>query len=173
MTEDASTTIQWVITHNWYIWWAAISTALITPVGFIIVGVQLFRTRKAAVAAEKAAIKAEKQLQKRIALADLSKCCHTIENLSRSIRNDETTFAMHLASELIANLIDLRGLAEFETQGSQADISARLSQVTIIQNNLERNLHEPDYEFDKMRAAKKLNEIRQYFLKRESKSKYS
>lgn len=135
-----------------------ISGLAIGVVGFTFTIWQLFRTRKAAVAAKEAAQKTQSSLQSNVMLVDISACIGMIEEIKTSIRNMQYNAALIRVTDLTSQLIQIRQLPDFSNQVGRK-MQSIVSQLSILRNTLEARNNEPEQILDSVKINRKLSEI--------------
>ena len=111
---------------------------VIGVLGFSFTIWQLVKTRKAAIAAEKAAQKTQSSLQNNVMLVDISTCIGTIEEIKTSIRNRQFGVALLRVTDLTSQLIQLRQLPDFsKVVEEKKKMQSVVSQLSIIRSMLE------------------------------------
>jgi len=135
-----------------------ISGLAIGVVGFTFTIWQLFRTRKAAVAAKEASQKTQSSLQSNVMLVDISACIGMIEEIKTSIRNKQYNSALIRVTDLTSQLIQIRQLPDFSYRiGSK--MQSIVSQLAILRNTLEEGASNPRQTLDSVKINRKLSEI--------------
>ena len=127
-------------------------------VGFSLTIWQLLRTRKSAVAAERAAERTQSSLQSNIMLVDISACLGTIEQIKTAIRSKRYEAALLRVTDLTSQLSQIRQLPDF-SNSVKVKMQGIVSQLSVLRNTLEARDRDAKQTFNPVNANKKLSEI--------------
>lgn len=137
----------------------AIGGLVVSIVGFFVAISQIFKTKKAAIAANEAAYDAKKGMQKEFMLSDISSSAKSIEELKSLMRRERYEDALFRISDLNSQLIQLRHLNYFQKEEFQKLFQDIIAQLAVLRDMLENKLSDTSHTIEIVLANRKLAEI--------------
>lgn len=116
--------------------------------GFAFAIWQIIKTKKAAFAAKEASINAREALQTNIMLVDMSLYASMIDEIKSFLRNHRYESALIRVTDLISQLIQIRHMEHFSSKESPASFQEIFTQLSILRENLEQIINDPEFPLD-------------------------
>ena len=123
-----------------FIKWIGVLGSLASLVGLPIAIWQIYKTRRAAEAAETASLQTQKSILRNLLLSDVSICIKHIEEIKSSARNEKYELSLTRVNDLISQLIQIQEVLKGSNQIYQIDFDEALLKLAGIRKDFERKL---------------------------------
>ncbi len=123
-----------------FVKWIGVLGSVASLVGLPIAIWQIYKTRRAAEAAEDASLQTQKSILRNLLLSDVSICIKHIEEIKSSARNEKYELSLTRVSDLISQLIQIQEVLKGSSQIHQIDFDKALLKLVVIRKDFERKL---------------------------------
>jgi len=124
--------------------WISAIGSFLSFIGVLVALRQLGKVRNAAESAKTASEFTSSNLQKNMAMIDISSCITEIEEIKVLIRGRRYESALLRVGDLIGKIIQLKSMPKSEGVFEINKISSMLAQLGVLRDLLEKKLHKPD-----------------------------
>jgi hypothetical protein len=130
---------------------------LLTMAGIAVALWQVAKARKAAEASRDASTRAERQIGRQVLLADIAISLRTLEETRTFIRMGRFEAGLIRLTDLTGQLTQIEQIEL--SSPHNLDLSGVLTQLSILQEVLERNVQDPKVPVDFVHASKTLTKV--------------
>ncbi len=120
---------------------------------------QIYKTRRAAEAAEVASLQTQKSILRNLLLSDVSICIKHIEEIKSSARNEKYEMSLTRVNDLISQLIQIQEVLKASNQIYQIDFDEALLKLAGIRKDFERKLIKDSVKINTVRVNNQLDLI--------------
>jgi len=120
---------------------------------------QIYKTRRAAEAAEVASLQTQKSILRNLLLSDVSTCIKHIEEIKSSARNEKYEMSLTRVNDLSSQLIQIQEVLKGSNQVYQIDFDEALLKLAGIRKDFERKLIKDSVKINTVRVNNQLDLI--------------
>jgi len=142
-----------------FVKWIGVIGSVASLVGLPIAIWQIYKTRRAAEAAEVASLQTQKSILRNLLLFDVSICIKHIEEIKSSARNEKYELSLTRVNDLISQLIQIQEVLKGSNQGIQSDFDESLIKLSNIRNDFEKKLSKSSVKINTVRVNSQLDLI--------------
>ena len=142
-----------------FVKWIGVIGSVASLVGLPIAIWQIYKTRRAAEAAEVASLQTQKSILRNLLLFDVSICIKHIEEIKSSARNEKYELSLTRVNDLISQLIKIQEVLKGSNQGIQSDFDESLIKLSNIRNDFEKKLSKSSVKINTVRVNSQLDLI--------------
>lgn len=121
--------------------WISAIGSVFSFIGVLVAIFQISKARNAAESAKASAESASENLQKNVAMINVSGCVNEIEEVKVLIRNERFESALLRVCDLIGKIIQLKSMPKRNGISEITEISNMLAQLGVLRDLLEKKLH--------------------------------
>ncbi len=148
-----------IFVNDEFVKWIGFIGSVASLIGLPIAIWQIYKTRRAAEAAEVASLQTQKSILRNLLLSDVSICIKYIEEIKSSARNEKYEMSLTRVNDLISQLIQIQEVLKGSNQIYQIDFEEMLLKLTGIRNNFERKLVKDSVKINVVRVNNQLDLI--------------
>ena len=142
-----------------FVKWIGVIGSVASLVGLPIAIWQIYKTRRAAEAAEIASLQTQKSILRNLLLSDVSICIKHIEEIKSSARNEKYELSLTRVNDLVSQLIQIQEVLKGSNQIYQLDFDEALLNLAGIRNDFERKLIKDSVKINTVRVNSQLTVV--------------
>ena len=139
--------------------WISALGSFLSLIGVLVALQQIGKVRSAAESAKVASEFASLNLQRNMAMIDISGCINEIEEIKVLIRGNRYESSLLRVSDLIGKIIQLKTMPKTDGVCEIKEINQKLAQLGVLRDLLEKKLHKPDTAFNPSKINSILSSI--------------
>lgn len=139
--------------------WVSATGSLLSFLGVLVALHQIGKVKNAAESARKASENTSLNLQRNMAMIDISSCINEIDEIKTLVRGNRFESALLRVSDLIGKMIQIKAMPKSETVSEIKGIKNILAQLDVLRDLLEKKLHKQNTAFNQSQVNKVLSSI--------------
>lgn len=133
-------------------WWISLLGSIASLIGFPVAIWQIVKTRRIAEITKQTTFKTQTSIFRNLLLSDASSCTKYLEEIKSHIRLKEYKFAQSRISDVISQLLQIQEFLKTGNPTYTTNFEQILRRLSIIRNDLEKNLADNSVKIDMFRV---------------------